>query len=99
MFLVGNFLGALASVLDIVLNALLLIIVINALLSWVRPDPHQPIVMLLDRISDFVCDPIRRLVPTTAGGIDFAPFLAMLLIVFVERFAIGSLRDLAFRLG
>jgi YggT family protein len=99
MFVIGNFLGALAQVLDIVLNALMLIILINALLSWVRPDPRQPIVMLLDRISDFVCDPIRRLVPTNAGGIDFAPFLAMLLIIFLQRFAIGSLRDLALRLG
>ena len=99
MFIVGNFLGALATVLDIVLNALLLIILINALLSWVRPDPHHPIVMLLERIADFVCDPIRRLFPTSAGGIDFAPFLAMLLIVFVQRFAIESLRELALRLG
>ena len=99
MFIVGNFLGAVASVLDIVLNVLMLIILINALLSWVRPDPHQPIVMLLERISDAVCDPIRRLIPTSAGGIDFAPFIAMLLIVFVQRFAIGSLHDLALRLG
>jgi YggT family protein len=99
MFVIGNFLGALAQVLDIVLNALMLIILINALLSWVRPDPRQPIVMLLDRISDFVCDPIRRLVPTSAGGIDFAPLLAMLIIVFLQRFAIASLRDLALRLG
>lgn len=99
MFVVGNLIGALAMVLDIVLNALLLIILINALLSWVRPDPHNPIVMLLERISDFVCDPIRRLFPTSAGGIDFAPFIAMLLIIFLQRFAIASLRDLALRLG
>ena len=99
MFVVGNLLGAIAMVLDIVLNALLLIILINALLSWVRPDPHNPIVMLLERISDFVCDPIRRLFPTSAGGIDFAPFIAMLLIIFLQRFAIASLRDLALRLG
>ena len=99
MFVVGNLIGALAMVLDIVLNALLLIILINALLSWVRPDPHNPIVMLLERISDFVCDPIRRLFPTSVGGIDFAPFIAMLLIIFLQRFAIASLRDLALRLG
>ncbi len=99
MFIVGNFLGAVASVFDIVLNVLMLIILINALLSWVRPDPHQPIVQLLERISDAVCDPIRRLIPTNAGGIDFAPFIAMLLIVFIQRFAIGSLHDLALRLG
>ena len=99
MFIVGNFVAAVASVLDIGLNLLMLVILVNALLSWVRPDPNQPIVMLLERISDFVCDPIRRLFPTSAGGMDFAPFIAMLLIVFLQRFAIGSLRDLALRLG
>ena len=99
MFVVGNLIGAIAMVLDIVLSALLVIIFVNALLSWVRPDPHNPIVMLLERISDFVCDPIRRLFPTSAGGIDFAPFIAMLLIIFLQRFAIASLRDLALRLG
>jgi YggT family protein len=99
MFVVGNFIGALAQVLDIVLTALMLIILVNALLSWVRPDPNNPIVMLLERVSDFVCDPIRRLFPTSAGGIDFAPFIAMLLIIFLQRFAIGSMRDLALRLG
>ncbi|HEY6867505.1 MAG TPA: YggT family protein [Candidatus Eisenbacteria bacterium] len=99
MFVLGNFIGAVATVLDILLNALLIVIVINALLSWVRPDPHQPIVMLLERISDLVCDPIRRLVPTVAGGIDFAPFIAMLVIIFVEKFAVGSLHGWAARLG
>ena len=80
-------------------EALLLVILVNALLSWVRPDPHHPLVQLLERISDFVCDPIRRLFPTTVGGIDFAPFIAMLLIVFLQRFAIASLRDVALRMG
>jgi len=99
MFVVGNFIGALAHVLDMVLTALMLIILVNALLSWVRPDPRNPFVMLLERVSDFVCGPIRRLFPTSAGGIDFAPFIALLVIIFLQRFAIGSMRDLALRLG
>jgi|SRR5256885_16413512 len=99
MFIVGHFLDAVAMLFDVVLNVLLLVILVNALLSWVRPDPHHPLVQLLERISDFVCDPIRRLFPTTVGGIDFAPFIAMLLIVFLQRFAIASLRDVALRMG
>jgi YggT family protein len=98
MFVVGNLIGAVATVLDIVLSLLLIVILINALLSWVRPDPRQPIVMLLDQISDKVCDPIRRIFPTVAGNIDFAPFIAMLLIVFLQRFVVGSLHGLAVRL-
>ena len=99
MFVIGNLLNALAAILEIVINGLMLVILVNALLSWVRPDPNNPIVMLLARVSDFVCDPIRRLFPTSAGGMDFAPFIAMLLIIFLQRFAIGSMRDFALRMG
>jgi len=99
LFVVGNLLSALAQVLDIVLQGLLIVILINALLSWVRPDPSNPIVMFLDRVSGLVCDPIRRIIPTTMGGIDFAPFVAMLLIFFLRSFLIQTLQEMAIRLG
>lgn len=99
MFVIGNLLHAVASVLDVLLQTLLVIIFINALLSWVRPDPSNPIVMFLDRVSDVVCDPIRRVLPTTAGGIDFAPFIAMLALWFIGRaFLVKTLSDLAIRM-
>ena len=98
MFVVGNLLNAVATILDMVLNALLIIIFVNAILSWVRPDPSNPIVMFLDRVSDTVCNPIRRVFPTVMGGIDFAPFIAMLLIYFGQLFVVRTLHDLATRL-
>ena len=98
MFLVGNFVGAVATVLDFLLQALLFVIFINAVLSWVRPDPGHPIVMFLDRVSDLVCNPLRRLFPTIVSGIDFAPFIVMLVIWFARLWVVGSLRDLAVRL-
>ena len=98
MFVLGNLFGALATVLNLVLNALLIIILVNALLSWVRPDPHNPIVAFLDRVSDLVCDPVRRLFPTQMSGIDFAPFIAMLAIVLLQQFLVRSLSDLAVRM-
>ena len=99
MFVIGNLLNALAAILEIVINGLLIVILINALLSWVRPDPDNPIVRFLDRISDLVCGPIRRLFPTVAGGIDFAPFIAMLLLYFIKMFVVESLRGVAIRMG
>jgi YggT family protein len=99
VFVVGNFLGAVAGLLDIILQALMFVILVNAVLSWIRPDPANPIVMLLDRVSDFVCDPLRRLFPTVFGGFDFAPFIAMLAIYFVREFLVGSLRGAAIRMG
>jgi YggT family protein len=99
MFVVGNLLNAIAAILEIVINGLLLVIFINALLSWVRPDPNNPIVMFLDRVSDLICNPIRRLFPTMMGGIDFAPFIAMLALWFIRLFLVESLRGLAIRMG
>jgi YggT family protein len=99
MFVVGNLVQAVAVILDWVLQALLLVVLINALLSWVRPDPGNPIVMFLERVSDLVCDPIRRVLPTQFSGIDFAPFLAILAILFVKLFVVGTLNDLALRMG
>jgi|SRR5215831_288665 len=99
MFVIGNLLRAIATILDIVLNGLLIVIFVNALLSWVRPDPSNPIIQFLERVSDLVCAPIRRLFPTTFGGIDFAPFIAMLVLIFVKMFVVGSMRDLALRMG
>jgi YggT family protein len=99
MFVIGNFVGAIAAVLDVVLQALLIVILINALLSWVRPDPGNPIVVFLERVSNFVCDPVRRLFPTAVSGMDFAPFIAMLALWFIRMFLVGTLRDLAIRMG
>ena len=45
-----------------------------------------------------MCDPIRRLFPTVLGGIDFAPFIAMLAIWFIQLFAVRSLHDIAIRM-
>jgi YggT family protein len=99
MFVIGNLLEATAQVLNVVLQLLLLVIFVNALLSWVRPDPSNPIVMTLDRISDVVCNPIRRLFPTVFAGMDVAPFIAMLAIWFLQMFLVNTLRGLALRMG
>ena len=98
MFVIGNLLNAVAVILGFLLQSLMIVVFVNALLSWVRPDPSNPIVMFLDRVSDAVCNPIRRLFPTAVSGIDFAPFIAMLLILGIRQFAVNTLRDLAIRM-
>jgi YggT family protein len=99
MFVFGNLLEALAAVINVVLQLLLFVIFVNALLSWVRPDPSNPIVMMLERISDAVCNPVRRLFPTIVSGLDLAPFIAMLVIWLAQMFVVNTLRDLALRMG
>ena len=99
MFILGNLLNALATILEFLFNGLALIVLVNALLSWVRPDPSNPIVQFLDRVSDLLCDPVRRLFPTAFGGIDFAPFIVMLVLWFSRMFVVETLRGIAVRMG
>jgi YggT family protein len=99
MFVVGNLLSAIAKLLDFVVQAVVLVLFINALLSWVRPDPSNPIVQFLDRVSDAVCAPIRRIMPTVFGGFDLAPLIAMVVLWYgVHEFIVPSLYGMAVRM-
>jgi len=99
MFVLGNLIGAVATVLDVLLNVLGIVLIVNALLSWVRPDPSNPIVRFLDQVSDAVCDPIRRLLPTVVGGLDLAPMIALGVIWVLQMVIVKSLQELAYRVG
>jgi YggT family protein len=98
MFVLSNFLSAVAKILDIVLSAYYWLILIRALISWVNPDPFNPIVQFLYRATDPVLDPIRRLMPRALGfGLDLSPFIAVLAIYFLQSFLVQTIRDFAFR--
>ena len=95
MFVVGNLLEALATVIYYVLNIYMWIIIARAVISWVNPDPYNPIVRFLYSITDPVLLAIRRRLPLAFGGIDFSPILVILAIIFLQRFLVASLHDLA----
>lgn len=97
MFIFGNLLNAAATVLDIALTLYMWIIIIAAVISWVTPDPYNPIVRFLYSATDPVLRRIRRYVGV-GFGIDFSPMIAILGILFIKYFIIASLRDIAFRL-
>jgi YggT family protein len=100
MFALVNLLNAVASLLDVLIQSLMLILIVNAVLSWVRPDPSNPIVMFLERVSDVACNPVRKLFPTVYSGIDFAPFIVLLVLQFLGRmFVVATLHGLAGRMG
>ena len=98
MFVMGNFLGAVARLLDMVLWAYMWLIIIRALLSWVNPDPWNPIVQFVNRVTEPILAPIRRRVPSWRMGIDLSPLVAILAIYFVQWFLVGTLRDMAWRM-
>jgi YggT family protein len=97
MFVVGNFLSAIAQVVDILLNLYMWVIIISALISWVNPDPNNPIVRFLRAATEPVLRPIRRLI-TFHMGIDISPIIAILGIMFLRLFLVQSLMDLSRRM-
>lgn len=99
MFALGNLIGSLAYILDLVLTIYMWLIIARALLSWVNPDPYNPIVRFLYNVTEPVLDWVRTRVPVVFGGFDLAPLLVLLAIVFLQRFLVATLYDLARRVG
>jgi len=95
MFILANLLEALASVLSTVLTIYMWIVVARALISWVNPDPYNPIVRFLYGVTEPVLYRVRRAIPLHAGGIDFSPLIVFVAIYFLELFLVRSLYDLA----
>lgn len=96
MFLFENFLEGLATVLGIVLTAYFWIVIISALLSWVNPDPYNPIVRALRTLTEPVFYRIRRWLPfVMVGGFDLSPIVVLLAIQFLQVFLVRSLVQLA----
>jgi YggT family protein len=96
MFILSNFLFATADVLHSVLWLYMIIVIARALISWVNPDPYNPIVRFLYNATEPLLYRLRRKLPMFAGGIDFSPLVVLLVIYFLQTFLVQSLRDLAF---
>ncbi len=98
MFIAGNFISAMATILDMVLSFYMYVIVARAILSWVNPDPYNPIVQFLYKITEPVLYPIRQKMGRYMSGIDLSPMILILVIIFLQNFLVGSLIALSHRL-
>jgi YggT family protein len=99
MFVIGNFLLALAEIVRAALGIYWWIVVASAVLSWVNPDPYNPIVRFLRSATDPVYARIRRVLPLYFGGVDFSPIVLLLGIQFLQIFLVPTLRQIAFEAG
>ena len=97
MFVIGDLVLAIAKLVDYVLWAYLWIIIIRALLSWVNPDPWNPIVRFLHQVTEPVLRPIRQRLPYST--IDFSPLVVILGIYFLQWFLVPVLVKTAYRIG
>ncbi|HYC21477.1 MAG TPA: YggT family protein [Candidatus Bathyarchaeia archaeon] len=94
MFVVKHFIDATALLLYTVLNLYKWIIIIAAVLSWVRPDPYNPIVRFLYAATEPVLYRVRKVLPLFFGGIDFTPLVVIFALEFLQRFLVPTLLDL-----
>lgn len=98
MFVIANFLFAAAQVLDYLLWGYMWIIIGRVIISWVAADPYNPIVRFVYSATDPVLDRVRRVLPVFAGGFDLSPIVVWILVIFLRRFVVQSLYDLAYAL-
>ena len=99
MFVLSNFLVAIAKILNIALSLYMWIVIGRAIISWVSPDPYNPIVKFRNAVTEPVLYPIRKKIPINLGGIDFSPSLVILAISFLQSFLVKTLMQMAASMG
>ena len=98
MFVVGNTLLGVATVLDYALTIYTWVIIARALISWVNPDPWNPIVQFLTRATEPVLAPIRRRLGW-GMGVDLSPLVVIVAIWFLQIAVVQSIKDFAVRMN
>jgi YggT family protein len=99
MFVVNNFVMAIAGIIDFLLTVYMWVIIGRAVVSWVNADPYNPIVRFLFEVTEPLLGRIRRMLPVNMGGLDFSPVILILIIMFLQSFLVPTLRHMAQGLG
>ena len=95
MPLLPNIIIAVADVVSILLEIYTWLIIARALISWVSPDPYNPIVNFLYMVTEPILRPARRLIPPIGGTIDISPIVVLILLVFLRQALVQTLYDIA----
>ena len=97
MFILSNLIASIAQLVDAVFTIYTWVLVIRVLISWVNPDPFNPLVQFLMKVTDPVLEPVRRIIPPI-GFLDITPIVVFLLLRAVQSFLVRTLLDLSLRL-
>ena len=92
MYMIGYFLMAVATVLDYVLLFLMWVVIARAILSYVNPDPFNPIVRFIHNVTEPILYPLRTKLPVIHGGIDLSPIVVFLGVIFLRISVVNSLQ-------
>jgi len=99
MFVFGDLFITIARIVDLLLEAYKWVVIVSALLSWVNPDPYNPIVRFLYSVTEPVFRPIRRLIGYRLGPIDISPIIVILAIIFIQSFLVRTLIKVGYKFG
>lgn len=91
----SNFLAAIAFVVNVILEIYVWLIVARAVISWVSPDPYNPIVRFLYSATEPVLRPARKYIPPLGGTLDISPIVVLILLIFLQRAVVRSLQQFA----
>lgn len=92
----GTMVIAVARIIDLAFTIYMFIVIARALISWVSPDPYNPIVRFLHNATDPLLYRLRRMLPILqAGAFDFSPIVLLLLLSVAQQFIVGLLMRLA----
>ncbi len=95
MYIIGYFIMAVAKVMDVILIAYMWVVVARAVLSWVNPDPFNPIVRFIHNVTEPLLYQIRTRIPINFGGMDLSPIVVFAGIIFLRTFVVNSLHQMA----
>ena len=98
MIILANLLNAVAVVLNMVLSTLLFIVVLRALISWVNPDPYNPIVRFLVGSTEPFLRHLRKFVPVLGGRVDITPIILIMIVYFLQAFLVQTLHDYSYQM-
>lgn len=97
MFIIGNLFISIAKISDMALTLYMYMIIGSAIISWVNPDPYNPVVRFLHRATDPVLSKVRSKLPYM-GGVDLSPMVVILAIYFMKSFVVASVMEMGFRM-
>ncbi len=99
MFVFGDLFISVATILDYVLGLYKWIVIIAALITWVNPDPYNPIVRFLHAVTEPVFKPIRRIIGYRLGPIDISPVIVIIVIIFLQSFLVRTIIKIGQQFG
>jgi YggT family protein len=95
MSALGNIIMGLGGIVHSLITVYIWVVIIAALISWVRPDPYNPIVQVLYRLTEPVYVFIRRYIPTVINGLDLTPIVIIVALQIIDVILINLLGALA----